>query len=58
MVSNSEQKNSLESTLFTLMEKGAAAGLEQTNLLVMISLVNLMGIVNLLNKRMGIAEEK
>jgi hypothetical protein len=58
MVSNGEQKNSLENTLFTLMEKGTAAGLEQGNLLVMMSLVNLMGIVNLINKRMDNIEEK
>jgi len=57
-VSDSEQKNSLENTLFTMLEKGTGAGLDQANLLVMMSLVNLMGIVNLINKRMDPTGEK
>ncbi len=58
MAVNTEQKSTLESTLFSLLEKGAGSELNQASLLILISLVNLMGIINLLAQRINVAEEK
>lgn len=44
----------LESTLYSLMEMESKHGIEQGNMLIMISLVNLMGLVNLVGHRMGV----
>lgn len=44
----------LESTLYSLIEMESKHGIEQGNMLIMISLVNLMGLVNLLGHRMGV----
>ena len=44
----------MEETLFKLLKDGGAGGMEQENLLVLLSLVNLMGIVNIISHRAGI----
>lgn len=44
----------MEETLFKLLKDGGARGMEQGNLLVLLSLVNLMGIVNIISHRAGI----
>lgn len=44
----------MEETLFKLLKDGGAGGMEQDNLLVLLSLVNLMGIVNIISHRAGI----
>lgn len=47
------QKSGLENTLFSLLERGGGSEMNQANLLILISLVNLMGIVNLVAQRLG-----
>jgi len=44
----------MEETLFKLLKDGGTAGMEPENLLVLLSLVNLMGIVNIIGHRAGI----
>lgn len=45
--------SSLESTLFQLLHTESARNMDQGNLLVMMSLVNLMGLIDIINRRMG-----
>jgi len=47
------QPTGLENTLFSLLEKGGGPELSQANLLILMSLVNLMGILNLLGQKAG-----
>lgn len=44
----------IEETLFELLKAGGAGNIEQGNLLILLSLVNLMGIVNIISYRAGI----
>ncbi|MFZ5650606.1 MAG: hypothetical protein ACOY4I_07105 [Bacillota bacterium] len=44
----------MEETLFALLRAGGAGNMEQGNLLILLSLVNLMGIVNIISHRAGI----
>lgn len=44
----------MEGTLFELLKAGGAGNIEQGNLLILLSLVNLMGIVNIISHRAGI----
>lgn len=46
-------QSGLENTLFSLLEKGGGPEMNQANLLILMSLVNLMGIINLLGQRAG-----
>lgn len=55
---NQDQKSGLENTLFSLLERGGGPDLNQGSLLILISLVNLMGIINLLAQRSGIPKDK
>ncbi|MCL6610427.1 MAG: hypothetical protein K6T66_02680 [Peptococcaceae bacterium] len=43
----------IEETLFQLLENSGAGTMEQGNLLILLSLVNLMGIINIINYRIG-----
>lgn len=43
----------VESTLFQLLENSGAREMDQGNLLILLSLVNLMGIINIINNRLG-----
>lgn len=45
----------LERTVMDLMETQQRSGIDQTNMLLMLSLVNLMGIVNILHQSAGIS---
>ena len=54
-------QGSLENILFSLLEKGGGPEMNQAGLLILMSLVNLMGIINLLGQRSssrGNQEEK
>lgn len=53
MVEEGANRPGIEETLFQLLERGGAGGMDQGNLLILLSLVNLMGIVNTINYRMG-----
>lgn len=44
----------MEETLFKLLKAGGAGNIEQGNLLILLSLVNLMGIINIISHRAGI----
>ncbi|MFZ5646205.1 MAG: hypothetical protein ACOY30_01130 [Bacillota bacterium] len=44
----------MEETLFELLKAGGAGNIEQGNLLILLSLVNLMGIINIISYRAGI----
>ncbi len=46
-------QSGLENTLFSLLEKGGGPEMNQANLLILMSLVNLMGIISLLGQRTG-----
>jgi len=46
----------IEETFFHLLEAGGAKDMEQGNLLIMLSLVNLMGIINIINYRIGLGK--
>ncbi|MCL6478008.1 MAG: hypothetical protein K6T65_06285 [Peptococcaceae bacterium] len=46
----------LEETLFHLLSSGGGREMDQGNLLVLLSLVNLMGIINIINFRLGIKQ--
>ncbi|HAU30748.1 MAG: hypothetical protein XD78_1179 [Desulfotomaculum sp. 46_296] len=49
----------LENTLFSILERSGNSGVDQNNLLILMSLLNLMGIVNILGqKRPGKTEIK
>lgn len=54
----SGKKGSLESFLFSLLEKGGGTQLNQQNLLILIALVNLMGAIELLTQRANVQEKK
>lgn len=45
---------SIEETLFQLLRAGGQGNMEQGNLLILLSLVNLMGLINIINYRIGI----
>lgn len=47
------QDSSLENTLFQLLQTDSARTMGPGNLLVMMSLVNLMGLIDIINRRMG-----
>jgi hypothetical protein len=53
MVTDQEQKKGLKNTLFSLLERGAGPDLDQAGLLTLLSLVNLMGIIDLLAHRLN-----
>lgn len=44
----------MEETLFALLRAGGSVNMEQGNLLILLSLVNLMGIINIISHRAGI----
>ncbi|MFZ5634626.1 MAG: hypothetical protein ACOY40_17500 [Bacillota bacterium] len=46
----------IEETLFQLLQSGGGRDMDQGNLLVLLSLVNLMGIINIINYRLGIKQ--
>ncbi len=46
----------IEGTLFELLENSGARDMDQGNLLILLSLVNLMGIINIINSRLGTAK--
>jgi len=49
----------LENTLFSILERSGGSSVDQNNLLILMSLLNLMGIVNILGqKRPGKPEIK
>lgn len=50
--------NGLENTLFSLLERSGGPGMDRGSLLILISLLNLMGIVNLLTQRVNYIENK
>lgn len=52
-MSETASNSSLESTLFQLLQTDSARNMDQGNLLVMMSLVNLMGLIDIINRRMG-----
>ncbi|MFA5384098.1 MAG: hypothetical protein WC364_05460 [Eubacteriales bacterium] len=41
----------LENTLFSILERSGGSGVDQNNLLILMSLLNLMGIVNILGQK-------
>lgn len=53
-----QRADGLENTLFSLLEKSGSAGIDQAGLLIMFSLLNLMGIINLLTRRVNSLEDK
>lgn len=46
-------QSGLENTLFSLLEKGGGPEMNQANLLILMTLVNLMGIIDLMGQRAG-----
>jgi len=48
----------LENTLFSILERSGSSGVDQNSLLILMSLLNLMGIVNILGQKQGKPETK
>ncbi|GBF32829.1 hypothetical protein DCCM_1025 [Desulfocucumis palustris] len=53
MADNDLAGTSLEKTLFQLLQNDSVKNMDTGNLLVLISLVNLMGLVDIINRRTG-----
>ncbi|OAT82953.1 hypothetical protein [Desulfotomaculum copahuensis] len=53
-MSGNSESGSLEGTLFHLLNTGAGQQMEPGNLLLLVSMVNLMGLVNLIGHRLGV----
>ncbi|HAP94036.1 MAG TPA: hypothetical protein DCM26_05370 [Desulfotomaculum sp.] len=53
-----QRVSGLEKTLFSLLERSSGPGMDQGSLLILVSLLNLMGIVNLLTQRVNYKENK
>lgn len=54
MAEDGSKQAGIEETLFQLLQAGGGREMEQGNLLILLSLVNLMGIISIINHRMGI----
>lgn len=54
MSEESTSSASVEETLFRLLQNGGAGSMDQGSLLVLMSLVNLMGIIDIINYRIGL----
>lgn len=54
MAEESTKNACIEETLFQLLQTGGARSMDQGSLLVLLSLVNLMGIIDIINFRLGI----
>lgn len=54
MADDGSKHAGIEETLFQLLQAGGGRDMDQGNLLILLSLVNLMGIINIINHRMGV----